>query len=63
MDGEGRSCYPTQEQLEIEMSVTHKTIRVHMQKCIDFGFIKKYSRSLPHQKYWNYGYIAIIPEV
>ena len=62
MNSDGRSCYPTQEQLVSETSMDIKTIRRHTGKCIDAGYIQQYLHKTDNQKYWNYGYIATLPE-
>ena len=62
MDSKGRSCYPTQNQLHTETSMTIKTIRKHMNLCKASGFIETYTRKISDQDFWNYGYIAKLPD-
>ena len=62
MDSSGRSCYPTQEQISKESSMTVKTARKHVELCVNEGWVDKYIHSTDNQKYWNYGYLAKIPD-
>lgn len=62
MDSKGRSCYPTLELLEVETSITRKTVSEITKACEKHGFIKRYKHKSEGQKNWNYGYIAVIPE-
>lgn len=62
MDSQGRSCYPTQEQIAGESSMNLKTVRKQIQISIDCGWLEKYVHSTDSQKYWNYGYVAKIPD-
>ena len=59
----GRSCYPTQEQLSMETSLTIKTVGKHLDLCFKQGWIHRYPNRQLNQKYWNYGYIATLPDV
>jgi putative DNA primase/helicase len=62
MDSSGRSCYPTQEQIGKEASMNLKTVRAHIKICVDTGWIKKYRHTSGEQEFWNYGYIAKLPD-
>jgi len=62
MDSSGRSCYPTQEQISKEASMTEKTIRSHTEICVSQGWLETYLHTSEKQKYWNYGYIAKLPD-
>jgi len=62
MDSSGRSCYPTQEQLALESSMTRKTVRTQINLCVNEGWIEKYLHKSDAQKFWNYGYIARLPD-
>jgi len=62
MDSEGRSCYPSQKQLKKETSMDLRTIRTHTEICINAGFIQRYVHKTNNQEYWNYGYIAALPD-
>lgn len=62
MNGDGRSCYPTQQMIADETSFIRKTIKTHIEICLDRGFITRYKHKSEHQKYINHGYIAKIPD-
>jgi hypothetical protein len=62
MNSLGRSCYPTQEQLSVETSISLKTVRTHLEKCIESGYVERYLHTSNIQKNWNYGYIARLPD-
>ena len=62
MDVSGRSCFPTQEQLCKETSVTRKTVGKHLKLCETLGWIARYKHRFLNQEYWNYGYIASLPD-
>ena len=62
MNVSGRSCYPTQEQLSIETSMTRKTVGKHLELCEKSGWITRYTQRALKQDFWNYGYIARLPD-
>lgn len=62
MNISGRSCYPTQEQLSSETSMTLKTVGKHLDICFQKGWIDRYPHKAENQKYWNYGYVARLPD-
>lgn len=62
MNSQGRSCYPTQKQLAEETSLTIRTVGKGINHCTQLGWIDRYPHRLEGQKFWNYGYIARIPD-
>ena len=62
MDAYGKSCYPTQTQIALEASLNRKTIRSCLKNCVESGWITRYTHSSNEQEYWNYGYIARLPD-
>jgi hypothetical protein len=62
MNSSGRSCYPTQEQLSKETSLTRRTVGKHLELCAERGWIERYPHRALKQEFWNYGYIASLPD-
>jgi hypothetical protein len=62
MNIQGRSCYPTQEKISLEASLSSKTVRSHLDNCVAGGWIMRYPHRLVGQDFWNYGYIARLPD-
>ena len=62
MDSDGRSCFPTEEQLEGRIHMTRKTIRKHLKEAQTKGFLIIYDREEKRRGRKNHGYIAQIPE-
>ena len=61
MDLQGKSCFPTQEQIQTATGLTPKTIRKHIRLAEKQGWIKTYRRTEATSQTWNYGYIATPP--
>ena len=62
MNIKGKSCFPTQEQISREASLNPKTVRSHLERCEAEGWIMRYPNRLDGQDFWNYGYIARLPD-
>lgn len=62
MNPQGRSCYPTQEQVAVETSLNIKTVRKHLTHCANLNWIERYTHHTETQINWNYGYISRLPD-
>lgn len=61
MDVDGRSAFPTQDQLARFTNVTRQTINSHISAVTELGWIKRYEHRTGNRNIWNHGYTANIP--
>jgi hypothetical protein len=65
MNTEGRSCYPTLEQIAKASRRTRKTVGDHLKIAVNGGLIKRFRISPKDKgggKNWNYAYLAVLPD-
>lgn len=61
MNANGRNCYPTEEQMSEKIHTTRKTIRRHLNRAVNAGYLERYRHTEKGRSGFNYGYIAKIP--
>lgn len=62
MDANGRNCYPTEETIAERIGITRKSVREHLRRAVESGFLNRYKHTTKGKRGFNYGYIAQIPK-